>query len=114
MSDSLISGQPLNRLYSKFARVRLLSRLRATQAMGSVRLQVTGNPPTVSVWSWSRERKLLRSAFQLTLRYPWRALIPSVHPVTPRKTRRESCILAYLTVAGRAVNNFKGLVAQWG
>ena len=67
MSDSLISGEPLYRLYSKFAPAEALSRLRATQAMGSVRLQVTGNPATVSVWSRSRERKLLRSSVQLTL-----------------------------------------------
>src|SRR6476660_8212659 len=99
MSDSLISGQPLYRLYSKVARVRVLSRLRATQAMGSVRLQVTGNPPTVSVWSRSRERKLLRSAAQLTLSHPWRALIPTVHAVTPRKMRREVFMPQYLTAS---------------
>src|SRR5712691_8551760 len=89
MSDSLTSGQPLYRLYSKFARVEVVSRLRATQAMGSVRLQVTGNPATVSVWSRSRERKLLWSAVQLTLSHPWRALIPAVHAPTPRRMRRE-------------------------
>src|SRR5262245_27871860 len=96
MSDSLISGQPLYRLYSKFARVEVLSRLRATQAMGSVRLQVTANPATSSVWIRSRERKLLRSAVQLTLSHPCRALIPAVHAVTPRKARRIVFMPQYL------------------
>src|SRR5437762_2018415 len=90
MSDSLTSGQPLYRLYSKFARATVLSRLRATQAMGSVRLQVTGNPATSSVSSRASERKLLRNAFQLTLSHIWSAVIPPIHPVNPRKTRRES------------------------
>src|SRR6266404_9360236 len=97
MSDSLTSGQPVYRLYSKFARATVLSRLRATQAMGSVRLQVTGNPATSSVWSWASERKLLRSAVQSTLSHAWRPLIPAVHAVTPRKTRRVSFIPQYLT-----------------
>src|SRR5262249_23346009 len=107
MSDSLISGQPLYRLYSKFARVKVLSRLRATQAMGSVRLQVTGNPATVSVWSWSRERKLLRSAVQLTLSHAWRPLIPAVHAVTPRKTRRVVFISQYLTARSRSCQGIR-------
>src|SRR2546430_15416560 len=97
MSDSLTSGQPLYRLYSKFARATVLSRLRATQAMGSVRLQVTGNPATSSVSSRARERKLLRSAFQLTLSHIWRALIPTIQPVTPKKTRREVFMPQYLS-----------------
>src|SRR5206468_7910312 len=99
MSDSLTSGQPLYRLYSKFARVEVLSRLRATQAMGSVRLQVTGNPATTSVWSWSRERRPLRSAVQLTLSHPWRALTPAVHAVAPRMARRAVFMPEYLTSA---------------
>ncbi len=52
MSDSLISGQPLYLLYSNrnaFAAVpALMAASLATQATGSVRLQVTGNPPTTS------------------------------------------------------------------
>ena len=60
------------------------------QAMGSVRLQVTGNPPTISVSSRSSERRPLRSAFQLTLSDAWSALIPTVQAAAPRKMRRES------------------------
>src|SRR6476661_4006254 len=42
ISDSLISGQPLYLLYSNCPPAR------ATQATGSVRLQVTGSPPTTN------------------------------------------------------------------
>src|SRR5262245_33305479 len=98
MSDSLISGQPLYRLYSKFARVTDLSRLRATQAMGSVRLQVTGSPATTSVSSRLRERSELRSAFQLMLSHAWRAETPTVQPATPRKMRREGFMGQSLTL----------------
>src|SRR5262245_31869129 len=52
MRDSLISGQPLYLLYSKSAPSVLPASRAATlavQATGSVRLQVTGRPPTTSV-----------------------------------------------------------------
>src|SRR5688572_1881050 len=45
ISDSLISGQPLYLLYSKAG---LPPAALATAATGSVRLQVTGKPPTSS------------------------------------------------------------------
>src|SRR3974377_2319024 len=53
MSDSLISGQPLYLVYwySNFlvpAGKDPLLTLRATHATGSVRLHVTGSPPTTS------------------------------------------------------------------
>src|SRR4051812_14202990 len=54
MSDSLISGQPLYLLYSYSQRGAVpadagpLRVARATQATGSVRLQVTGKPPTTN------------------------------------------------------------------
>src|SRR5215831_14795683 len=98
MSASLISGQPLYRLYSKFACVEVLSRLRASQVMGSVRLQVTGNPATASVRSRSRERKLLRIEVQSTLSHPWRQLIPATHADTPRKARR--VVLIRISILG--------------
>src|ERR1700722_141075 len=50
ISDSLISGQPLNLLYSYWKpgvpAAALLAFSRATQATGRVRLHVTGSPPT--------------------------------------------------------------------
>src|SRR5690348_16358637 len=52
MSDSLISGQPLNLLYvnakSLPAWPALMLAYLPTHATGSVRLQVTGRPPTTS------------------------------------------------------------------
>jgi hypothetical protein len=51
IKDSLISGHPLYLLYSKSAPVvfcACLATCLAEQAMGSVRLQVTGRPPTTS------------------------------------------------------------------
>jgi hypothetical protein len=52
MSDSLISGQPLYLLYSNsksFPAVpALMLAALAVHATGSVRLQVTGRPPTIS------------------------------------------------------------------
>ena len=53
MSDSLISGQPLNLLYWNWnffapAGTDRLLILLATHATGSVRLQVTGKPPTTN------------------------------------------------------------------
>src|SRR5579864_3218965 len=59
MSDSLISGQPLNLLYSYSKRGAPGGRERLTvslptQATGRVRLQVTGRPPTVSELGWVR------------------------------------------------------------
>src|SRR5690242_14827947 len=53
ISDSLISGQPLYLLYSNSYFVAVAGAVAfavalATQATGSVRLQVTGNPPTTS------------------------------------------------------------------
>src|SRR4030095_5760665 len=56
ISDSLISGQPLYLLYSNAnfgapaVAVRLLV-ARATHATGSVRLHVTGNPPTTRAFA---------------------------------------------------------------
>src|SRR4051794_34476168 len=107
MSDSLISGQPLYRLYSKFARATVLSRLRATQAMGSVRLQVTGNPATVSVSSRARERRLLRNAFQFTFRDMCRALIPAVQAPTPRRMRRDVFMPQYLSARAELSRDFE-------
>src|SRR5438067_977478 len=51
ISDSLISGQPLYLLYSNSKALlpdALFVAMRAEQATGSVRLQVTGRPPTIS------------------------------------------------------------------
>ena len=52
ISDSLISGQPLYLLYSNskslLAVPALMLAAFAMQATGSVRLQVTGRPPTIS------------------------------------------------------------------
>src|SRR5579863_1459050 len=53
ISDSLTSGQPLYLLYSYSNRgpaagPLALALALATQAIGSVRLQVTGRPPTIS------------------------------------------------------------------
>src|SRR4051794_18529395 len=52
ISDSLISGQPLNLLYWNAKALPAVPALRlaslAVQATGSVRLQVTGRPPTTS------------------------------------------------------------------
>src|SRR5580704_7967857 len=53
MSDSLISGQPLNLVYWNWklfapAGADLLLTPLATQATGRVRLQVTGKPPTTN------------------------------------------------------------------
>src|SRR6187399_2492152 len=52
ISDSLISGQPLYLLYSyskSFEAVpALMLAAFAVQAMGNVRLQVTGRPPTIN------------------------------------------------------------------
>src|SRR5437868_11121192 len=51
ISDSLISGQPLCLLCSNWKAelpADLFAAARAEQAMGSVRLQVTGRPPTIS------------------------------------------------------------------
>src|SRR5687768_16854398 len=46
MSDSLISGQPLYLPYSKRPAFAPGCDARATHATGSVRLQLTGRPPT--------------------------------------------------------------------
>ena len=52
ISDSLISGQPLYLLYSNPKSLAAVPALMlasfAAQATGSVRLQVTGSPPTIS------------------------------------------------------------------
>src|SRR6185295_18196632 len=60
MSDSLISGQPLYLLYSNAyfgapAGAAPFWVDLATQATGSVRLQVTGSPPTVSAFGFFSE-----------------------------------------------------------
>src|SRR5882757_2862918 len=57
ISDSLISGQPLYLLYSyencgSEALFAPFSAALATQATGRVRLQVTGNPPTINDFSF--------------------------------------------------------------
>ena len=52
ISDSLISGQPLYLLYSNSKSLAAVPALMlaafAVQATGSVRLHVTGRPPTIS------------------------------------------------------------------
>src|SRR5471032_1672689 len=62
--DSLISGQPLYLLYSNSiwgpsALLALFSVALATQATGSVRLQVTGRPPT---WIGSDDARAIRGS----------------------------------------------------
>src|SRR6185295_7962534 len=57
ISDSLISGQPLNLLYVNAKSFDAIPALRlaslAVQATGNVRLQVTGRPPTTSGSRWA-------------------------------------------------------------
>src|SRR5690349_4380627 len=48
INDSFTSGQPLYLLYSNSPAPEVASAARAVHATGSVRLQVTGRPPTTS------------------------------------------------------------------
>src|SRR3954469_2813351 len=92
ISDSLISGQPLYLLYSNVNPFDALPALMAacllTQATGSVRLQVTGRPPTI------------RSGFFSPLEAQPQRLSGRAAATAPRRKSRLPGLIAYMDIGG--------------